>query len=98
MDPIFFTYLSPKRQNNTMEITEKPCPYIRDISHRTYFRKRQKAIEALSSILRGYTTRDCTIQLSGSQFVEIYFSLIRDKIDDPEACPLNLLAFYLLYT
>ena len=42
------------------EIIEKLRPYIRDISFRTYYRKRQDAIEALSSVLWGYTSQDCT--------------------------------------
>ena len=33
-------------------------PHIRDISFRTYYRKRREAIEALSSVLWGYTSKD----------------------------------------
>ena len=40
------------------EIIEKLRPHIRDISFRTYYRRRQEAIEALSSILWGYTSKD----------------------------------------
>ena len=32
--------------------------YIRDISYRTYFRKRQMAIDALSSVLWGYSSKE----------------------------------------
>ena len=32
--------------------------HIRDISFRTYYRKRREAIEALSSVLWGYTSKD----------------------------------------
>lgn len=33
-------------------------PHISDISQRTFFRRRRNAIEALSSILWGYTSQD----------------------------------------
>ncbi|MCM1235686.1 MAG: hypothetical protein NC489_36795, partial [Ruminococcus flavefaciens] len=33
-------------------------PHIRDISFRTYYRKRREAIDALSSILWGYTSKE----------------------------------------
>ena len=40
------------------EIIETLRPHIRDISFRTYYRKRREAIEALSSVLWGYTSKD----------------------------------------
>ena len=40
------------------EIIENLRPHIRDISFRTYYRKRREAIEALSSVLWGYTSKD----------------------------------------
>ena len=43
---------------NTQEIIEKLEPHIRDISYRTYFRKRQMAIDALSSVLWGYSSKE----------------------------------------
>ena len=55
---LYYTYLSPQQYNNTEEIIEQLQPHIRDISYRTYFRKRKEAIEALSSVLWGYTSRD----------------------------------------
>ena len=55
---LYYTYLSPQQYKNTEEIIEQLQPHIRDISYRTYFRKRKEAIEALSSVLRGYTSRD----------------------------------------
>ena len=33
-------------------------PHVSDISERTFFRRRKNAVEALSSILWGYTSRD----------------------------------------
>ena len=55
---LYYTYLSPQQYKNTEEIIEQLQPHIRDISYRTYFRKRKEAIEALSSVLWGYTSRD----------------------------------------
>lgn len=55
---LYYTFLSPQQLRNVDEIIEKLRPYIRDISFRTYYRKRQEAIDALSSILWGYTSKD----------------------------------------
>lgn len=55
---LYYSYLSPQQYNNTDEIIEQLRPHIQDISYRTYFRKRKDAIEALSSVLWGYTSRD----------------------------------------
>uniref|UniRef100_UPI004056959F hypothetical protein n=1 Tax=Acetatifactor sp. TaxID=1872090 RepID=UPI004056959F len=40
------------------QLIDKMHIYIQEISYRTYFRKRQDAIDALSSILWGYTSKD----------------------------------------
>lgn len=55
---LYYTYLSPQQLANTQEIIEKLEPHIRDISYRTYYRKRQMAIDALSSVLWGYSSKD----------------------------------------
>lgn len=55
---LYYTYLSPQQLRNVEEIIEKLRPHIRDISFRTYYRKRREAIDALSSILWGYTSKD----------------------------------------
>ena len=36
---------------------------MQDISFPTYYRKRKKAVEALSSILWGYTSQECLLIL-----------------------------------
>lgn len=56
---LYYTFLSPQQLHNVEEIIEKLRPHLRDISFRTYYRKRQEAIEALSSVLWGYTSQDC---------------------------------------
>jgi len=56
---LYFTFMTPQKLQNTEEIIEKLRPHVRDISIPTYYRKRQEAISVLSSILWGYTSRDC---------------------------------------
>lgn len=55
---LYYSFLSPQQLRNVEEIIEKLRPYIRDISFRTYYRRRREAIESLSSILWGYTAKD----------------------------------------
>ena len=55
---LYYSYLSPQQYRNVDEIIEMIRPHIADISQRTFFRRRKNAIEALSSILWGYTSRD----------------------------------------
>lgn len=61
---LYYSFLSPQQQRNVEEIIEKLRPHIRDISFRTYYRRRREAIEALSSVLWGYTSRDSLIILN----------------------------------
>ena len=56
---LYYTYLSPQRLQNVDEIMEQLRPHMRDISVPTYYRKRKQAVEALSSILWGFTSQDC---------------------------------------
>lgn len=56
---LYYMYLSPQELQNTEEILEKLEPHITNISYRTYYRKRPKAIEALSTVLWGYTSKNC---------------------------------------
>lgn len=55
---LYFTYFSPQQLRNVDEIIAQLHPYIRDISYRTYYRRRKDAVEALSSVLWGYTSQD----------------------------------------
>lgn len=55
---LYFTYLSPQKLQNSDEIIEHLRPHISDISFRTYYRRRKEAVEALSSVLWGYTAQD----------------------------------------
>lgn len=55
---LYFTYFSPQQLRNVDEIISQLRPYIRDISYRTYYRRRRDAVEALSSVLWGYTSQD----------------------------------------
>lgn len=56
---LYYSYLSPQQLQNTDEIIESLRSHIANISHRTYYRKRPEAVQALSSILWGYTSKDC---------------------------------------
>ncbi len=55
---LYYTYICPRKLQNTNEIVDMLHQHIRDISYATYFRRRQDAIDALSSILWGYTAKD----------------------------------------
>lgn len=55
---LYYSYLSPQQYRNVDEIIEMIRPHVSDISERTFFRRRKNAVEALSSILWGYTSRD----------------------------------------
>ena len=55
---LYYTFLSPQQLVNVEEIIAKLRLHIRDISYRTYYRKRREAIDAFGSVLWGYTTRE----------------------------------------
>ena len=55
---LYYTFLSPQQLKNVKESIEQLRPHIRDISFHTYYRRGQEAIEALSSILWGYTSKE----------------------------------------
>ena len=61
---LYYSYLSPQQLQNTDEIIESLVPHITNISKRTYYRKRPEAVQALSSILWGYTSKDCLEMLN----------------------------------
>ena len=42
---LYYTFLSPQQLRNVEEIIEKLRPHIRDISFRTYYRRRREAID-----------------------------------------------------
>ena len=50
--------LMRSKHKNGEEIIDQLHPHIRDISTRTYYRKRKEAVEVLSSVLWGYTAQD----------------------------------------
>ena len=64
---LYYSFLSPQQLRSVEEIIEKLRPYMRDISTPTYYRKRQDAIDALSSVLWGYTSKDC-LEILGNFF------------------------------
>ena len=56
---LYYTYLSPQEVGSVLDIIEAIRPHVKYISYRTYYRYRREAIEALSSVLWGYTSKDC---------------------------------------
>lgn len=56
---LYYTYLAPQQFDSIADIIEQLRPHIRDISRRTYYNRRQDAVDALSSILWGYASKDC---------------------------------------
>jgi len=61
---LYYTFLSPQQLDNVNEIIEQLRPHIRDIGRTTYYRKREQAVAALSSILWGYSSKDCMTLLA----------------------------------
>ena len=55
---LFYSFLSPQQSKTAEAIVELLQPHIPEISYRTYYRKRKEAIDALSSVLWGYTSKD----------------------------------------
>ena len=55
---LYYTFLSPQEYESIAEVIDHLRPHIHDISSRTYYRKRDQAVETLSSILWGYTSRE----------------------------------------
>ncbi|BDF35837.1 hypothetical protein CE91St62_38990 [Lachnospiraceae bacterium] len=66
---LYYSYLSPQELKNTDEIIEKLVPHIDNISYRTFYRKRHAAVEALSTILWGFTAKE-TLELLNKFFPE----------------------------
>lgn len=56
---LYYSYLSPQQLQNVDEVIEKLEVHIVNISRRTYYRKRPEAVQALSRILWGYTSKEC---------------------------------------
>lgn len=46
---LYYSFLSPQQYRSAEEIIEQLKPHIRDISYRTYYRKRKEAIDALKA-------------------------------------------------
>lgn len=56
---LYYSYLSPQQMRNVEEIIDHLRPYLQDISLPTYYRKRKMAVEALSSVLWGFSSQEC---------------------------------------
>lgn len=76
---LYYTFLSPQQLSDVNEILEQLRPHIRDISRTTYYRRREKAVEALSSVLWGYTSKECMELLDELLPFEEEMSAITDR-------------------
>ena len=56
---IYYTFLSPQEYESVDELVEQLKPHVHDISKPTYYRIRKKAVDAVSPILWGYSSREC---------------------------------------
>ena len=54
---LYYAFLSPHELKNTEEILEELEKHVPSIAYRTYYRRRQAAINALSSILWGFSAK-----------------------------------------
>ena len=66
---LYYTFLSPQELKGMNEIIESLKPHVSNISYRTYYRKCHAAIEALSTILWGFTAKE-TIDILNEFFPE----------------------------
>ena len=55
---LYYGFLSPNQYQNAEEIVEALEPHMGYVTTKTYYRKRREAINALSSILWGFTSRE----------------------------------------
>lgn len=56
---LYYTYLSEKPCKTVENIIDKVSEKTEFMSWKTYFKRKQKAIESLSSILWGFTSKEC---------------------------------------
>ena len=56
---LYYTFLSPQKYNNAEEILQALAAHFPSMALRTYYVKREEAIEVVSSVLWGYTSQEC---------------------------------------
>lgn len=56
---LHYTYLSEQEPLNADAILDQLCETLTPMSWKTYYRKRKEAIDCLSTILWGYSSREC---------------------------------------
>ena len=56
---LYYTYLSEQEQKNIVDVLEKVGDAIGAVSCKTYYTRRHEAVNCLSTILWGYTSKDC---------------------------------------
>ena len=68
---LYYAFLSPHELKNTEEILEELEKHVPSISYRTYYRRRQAAINALSSILWGFSAKG-TLESFSQNKIDIF--------------------------
>ena len=75
---LYYSFLSPQKLKNVEEIIEALHPHIRDISFSTYYRLRKAAVEALSSVLWGFSAQD-TLKTLDCFFRQMFESILKEN-------------------
>ncbi|MGX8706539.1 MAG: hypothetical protein ACSW8J_08165, partial [bacterium] len=61
---LYYAYLSPQQIESFAELLSQLRPHIQDISKATYYRIRKQAVNAVSAILWGYSSKECNSVLA----------------------------------
>lgn len=56
---LYFCFLSPQELDSVDDILDALRPYVKTVARSTYYECRTAAINALSDLLWGYTSKDC---------------------------------------
>ena len=56
---LYYTFLSEHEPENVEEVITSLREHSKDMSWDTFYRKRKEAINCLSSLLWGYTSKEC---------------------------------------
>ena len=56
---LYYAFLSPQKVEKLAELLDLLRPHIQDISKATYYRIRKEAVNVMSDILWGYSSKNC---------------------------------------
>jgi hypothetical protein len=55
---LYYTFFSPQKSNNAEEIIEQLCAHMKRMCARTYYLKKQKAVDEYVSVLQSLLAKD----------------------------------------